>query len=105
MAWFDREFEKAAAYVASQAKAQKSKSLDMSLELYATMQEFRYYSNEGKYYCKCQMGKGTVFLDIESQEFTGMIFSRQAAKTNSTGTTQQMRAALSRLKFHVVKRS
>ena len=28
MAWFDREFEKAAAYVASQAKAQKSKSLD-----------------------------------------------------------------------------
>ena len=82
MAWFDREFEKAAAYVASQAKAQKSKSLDMSLELYATMQEFKYYSNEGKYYCKCQMGKGTVFLDIESQEFTGMIFSRQAAKTD-----------------------
>ena len=102
MAWFDREFEKAAAYVASQTKAQKSKSLDMSLELYATMQEFKYYSNEGKYYCKCQMGKGTVFLDIESQEFTGMIFSRQAAKTNSTGTTQQMRAALSRLKFHAL---
>lgn len=102
MAWFDREFEKAAAYVASQTKAQKSKSLDMSLELYATMQEFRYYSNEGKYYCKCQMGKGTVFLDIESQEYSGMIFSRQAAKTNSTGTTQQMRAALSRLKFHAL---
>ena len=99
MAWFDREFEKAAAYVTSQTKAQKSKSLDMSLELYATMQEFRYYSNEGKYYCKCQMGKGTVFLDIESQEFTGMIFSRQAAKTNSTGTTQQIKSALSRLKF------
>ena len=31
-----------------------------------------------------------------------MIFSRQAAKTNSTGTTQQMRAALSRLKFHAL---
>lgn len=31
----------------------------------------------------------------------GMIFSRQAAKTNSTGS-MQMKAALSRLKFHAL---
>lgn len=31
-----------------------------------------------------------------------MIFSRQAAKTNSTGSMQQMKAALSRLKFHAL---
>ena len=103
--WFNHEFDKASAYVASIAtkKIDKNKNLDMASELFSTIKEFTYYSNEGKYYCKVSTNAGVRFLDIESMDFSGMIFSRQAEKTTITGTTQQMKIALSRLKYHALE--